>query len=153
MANLDKLDKKEVIKKIVKDSVASFASRFQARHEGEFENPNGTINMKIHNVFISTLDPNLQYYSALVRSFDSSIGNMLEDLAIKIAKLSYTVKREVKGSLSLKQTSQIAELLEKYKSREISPPKICHYQFLRTKQPMDNNSSTKRHKSDYYLNR
>lgn len=144
------LDKKEAIKSIVHASVESFAVGFQGRHEGELEDPEGTLNMKIHNVFIAVLGPEIQYYTALVRSLDSSLGNMLEKMAINIAKLTYEVKQSVAGPLSLKQTQDVAELLEKYKRREITPPTTENYQFLRTK-PTEQSLVTKRHDSDYYL--
>ncbi len=144
------LDKNEAIKSIVHASVESFAVGFQGRHEGELEDPEGTLNMKIHNVFIAVLGPEIQYYTALVRSLDSSLGNMLEKMAINIAKLTYEVKQNVEGPLSLKQTQDIAELLEKYKRREITPPTTEDYQFLRTK-PTEKSLVIKRHDSDYYL--
>jgi len=146
----DTLDKKEAIKSIVHASVESFAVGFQGRHEGELEDPEGTLNMKIHNVFIAVLGPEIQYYTALVRSLDSSLGNMLEKMAINIAKLSYEVRQNVEGPLSLKQTQDMAELLEKYKRREITPPSVDDYQFLRVK-PEEQSLVTKRHDSDYYL--
>ena len=59
-----KLDKKEVIKFIVRTAMESYATGFRARHEGEVNNPNGVINMKIHNVFIAALGKDIQYYSA-----------------------------------------------------------------------------------------
>lgn len=142
--------KKEAIKWLVATAVESYATGFQARHEGEVDNPEGTLNMKIHNVFIAALGPDIQYYSALVRSLDSSLGNMLEKLAIQIAKLSYDVKSEVSGPLGPEQTAQIADLLEKYKRREIAPPTVPQYQILRTK-PQDDGLAVKRHDSDYYL--
>jgi regulator of RNase E activity RraB len=144
------LDKEEAIKRLVHTAVESYATGFQARHEGELEDPEGTLNMKIHNVFIAVLGPEIQYYTALVRSLDSSLGNMLEKLAINIAKFSYEVKQSVEGPLSLKQTQDIAELLEKYKRREITPPSIDDYQFLR-KKPTEQQLTTKRHDSDYCL--
>jgi len=144
------LDKKEAIRSIVHASVESFAVGFQGRHEGELEDPEGTLNMKIHNVFIAVLGPEIQYYTALVRSLDSSLGNMLEKMAINIAKLSYEVRQNVEGPLSLKQTQDMAELLEKYKRREITPPSAEDYQFLRVK-PAKQSLVTKRHDSDYYL--
>lgn len=146
----DNLSKKEAIKRLVHTAVESYATGFQGRHEGELENPEGTLNMKIHNVFIAVLGPEIQYYTALVRSLDSSLGNMLEKLAINIAKFSYEVKQNVEGPLSVKQTQVIAELLEKYKRREISPPTTKDYQLLRTK-PTKQSLITKRHDSDYYL--
>lgn len=144
------LNKKEAIRSLVATAVESYATGFQARHEGQVDDPEGTLNMKIHNVFIAALGPDIQYYSALVRSLDSSLGNMLEKLAIGIAKFSYEVKREVSGPLGPEQTSKIADLLEKYKRREITPPTVEDYQVLRTK-PEDDGLSVKRHDSDYYL--
>lgn len=144
------LSKKEAIKSLVYTAVESYAEGFQARHEGEKDNPEGTINMKIHNVFIAVLGPELQFYTALVRSLDSSLGNMLEKLAINIAKFSYEVKKRVEGPLDIEQTRGIAELLEKYRRREIRPPTIEDYQFLRTKLKSQS-LQTKRHESDYYL--
>ena len=77
------------IRQIVRSSVEAYANGFEARHVAEVNNPNGTINMKIHNVFIAALGEEIQYYTALVRSLDSSLGNMLEKVAINIAKLFY----------------------------------------------------------------
>ena len=145
----NKLDKNEAIRSLVHTAVESYAEGFQARHEGEVENPEGTLNMKIHNVFIAALGPEIQYYTALVRSLDSSLGNMLEKLAVNIAEFSYEVKRRVEGPLSVSQTRGIAELLEKYKRRDLSPD-TDDYQFLRTK-PRERSLRTKRHDSDYYL--
>ena len=146
----DTLSKKEAIKGLVHTAVESYATGFQGRHEGELVDPEGTLNMKIHNVFIAVLGPEIQYYTALVRSLDSSLGNMLEKLAINIAKFSYEVKQNVEGPLSLKQTQDMAELLEKYKRREVRPPTTDDYQFLRTK-PTEQALVTKRHDSDYCL--
>lgn len=148
--NTTLLNKNEAIRSVVHMAVESYAVGFQARHDGEVDNPNGTLNMKIHNVFIAALGPEIQYYTALVRSLDSSLGNMLEKMAIEIAKFSYEVERRVEGPLSVEQTRGIAELLEKYKRREINPPTRADYQFLRVK-PTDNTLQTKRHESDYCL--
>lgn len=140
---------KRTIKTLVHTAVESFAQGFQARHEGEVDNPEGTINMKIHNVFIEALGKEIQYYTALVRSFDSSLGNMLEALAINVANLSFEVKRNVEGPLTVEQTRIIAELLEKYKRRELRPT-TKHYQPLRSITKKDK-APIKRHDSDYYL--
>ena len=71
------VDTEGSIRQIVRSSVEAYASGFEARHVGEIDNPNGTINMKIHNVFIAVLGEEIQYYTALVRSLDSSLGKML----------------------------------------------------------------------------
>lgn len=143
-------NQEESISAIVHASVESFAEGFKARHQGEVDDANGTLNKKIHNIFIAALGPEIQYYSALVRSLDSSLGNMLEKMAINIAKFSFQVEKKVEGILSVEQTRGIAELLEKYKRREITPPTVEDYKFLRTK-PMDRTLEKKRHESDYYL--
>ncbi|MFT4245232.1 MAG: TdeIII family type II restriction endonuclease [Micrococcaceae bacterium] len=144
-----KVDKELVIRQLVKSFVLSYSAGFSTRHINEADDPEGTINSKIHNVFIAALGPDIQYYSSLVRSLDSSLGNMLEKLAISIAELSYDVHREVVGPLSVEQTRFIAELLEKYKRRELTPS-VADYQWLRTTNKKDEDVN-KRHDSDYYL--
>jgi len=143
------IDKDEAIRAIVRASVSQFATGFQARHVGEYNNPDGTINMKIHNVFIAALGPEIQYYTALVRSFDSSLGNMLEKLAIEIARLNFAVHRKVEGPLSPEQTSFIGSLLESYKRRS-NFPDVADYEELRSIQPKTT-ADKKRHESDYFL--
>lgn len=147
------LDKKEAIKSIVRTAVESYATGFKARHEGEVDNPNGVINMKIHNVFIAALGSDIQYYSALVRSLDSSLGTMLEGMAINIAKLFYEVNKSVEGNLYPEQTSKIAEFLEGYKNtRNPLIPQLSHYEEIRKIKPSPNSKlKSKVHVSDYYL--
>jgi hypothetical protein len=147
------LDKKEAIQSIVRTAVEAYATGFRARHEGEVDNPNGVINMKIHNVFIAALGKDIQYYSALVRSLDSSLGNMLEGMAINIAKLFYEVNKSVEGELYPEQTSKIAEFLEAYKnSKNPLKPSIEHFKEIRSIKPNPNSKiQSKVHVSDYYL--
>ena len=146
---LNNADKERVIRVIVSNAVKSYANGFSTRHLAEVNNENGVINMKIHNVFIAALGAEIQYYSALARSLDSSLGNMLESMAISIAELNYTVSRHVEGILYKEQTEYIAELLEQYK-RGINrtKPKIEDYQGISLKR---GTAETKRHESDYYL--
>ena len=110
--------KEKAIRTIVASAVKSYANGFCTRHLAEVDNENGVINMKIHNVFIAALGPEIQYYSALARSLDSSLGNMIEGMAIDIAALNYEVKQHVEGVLYKEQTDFIAELLEQYKRHE-----------------------------------
>lgn len=146
---MPELSQKETIRALVHTAVEAYSQGFKARHEGEVNNPEGIINMKIHNVFIEALGKEIQYYTALVRSLDSSLGNMLESLAINIAKLNFMVHRNVEGPLYIQQTRIIAELLEQYKRHE-KRPRIVDYQVLRMKKE-NSNSLIKRHDSDYYL--
>ena len=129
-------------------AIESYAQGFETRHITEYDDPDGTINMKIHNVFIAALGPEIQYYTALVRSLDSSLGNMLEKLAVNIAELFYTVSKKVEGALYPEQTAFIAKLLEEYK-RHNKKPEINDYKELRKKNKEIVN--IKRHDSDYYL--
>lgn len=142
-------EKEKNIRAVVSSFVGAYAMGFSDRHLSEYDNENGTINMKIHNVFISALGPDIQYYSALARSLDSSLGNMLEKMAIKIASLHYQVQQHVEGEISKAQTSYIATILEEYKrnSRKPSVKDYTHISSLYS--PGDNIS--KRHESDYYL--
>jgi hypothetical protein len=139
------------IRQLVKANVESFAQTFCGRHVREFDDPDGTLNMKIHNIFISILGSEISYYSALSRSLDSSLGNMLETMAKSIAGLFYDVSNCVEGELLPAQTSKIAELLEAYKnSKNPKHPTIADYQLLRE---IENSpeGAIKRHESDYYL--
>jgi len=146
---MKKISTEEAIKHLVGTAVDAYAQGFQSRHEAEFDNPDGVINMKIHNVFIEALGKEIQYYTALVRSLDSSLGGMLEKLAINIAKLNFEVHKNVEGPLLPEQTQNIAEILEKYKRCTIRPT-IADYQILRKSSKFDK-TLTKRHDSDYYL--
>ncbi len=142
------IERKVAIQTLVAVAIENYAEGFRLRHEGEIDNPNGVINMKVHNVFIEALGEDIQYYAALVRSFDSSLGNMIERLAISIARLSFSVRQNVEGPLSSEQTRTIAELLEAYKSRD-KTPNVQDYQVLRTSTVVAH--ETRRHESDYYL--
>lgn len=67
-------EKERSIRSIVKTAVQVYAEAFSTRHILEKDDEDGVINMKIHNVFIAALGPEIQYYSALARSLDSSLG-------------------------------------------------------------------------------
>jgi hypothetical protein len=146
---MPQLSKETTISSLVRTAVETYATTFSERHIRELKDIEGTLNMKIHNVFIAALGDEIQYYTALVRSLDSSLGNMLETLAINIAKLFYEVERNVEGPLSPDQTKIIAEILESYKSR-VKKPEIKDYQVLRNAQQFKK-GNIKRHDSDYYL--
>lgn len=145
------VDTEQSIRQIVRSAVEAYANGFELRHVNEVDNPDGVINMKIHNVFIAVLGKEIQYYTSLVRSLDSSMGNMLEGMAINIAKLFYEVSKSVSGELYPEQTSKIAEFLEAYKNNSNSlKPNIEHYKDLKSLNTKTN-VTTKTHISDYYL--
>ena len=108
--------------------------------------------MKIHNVFIAALGADIQYYSALARSLDSSLGNMLEKMAINIASINFDVSQHIEGPIFQEQTDYIAELLERYKNTKginHKKPEISDYTGISLKKSKSHHS--KRHESDYYL--
>lgn len=149
---MDTVNKEKAIRAIVSSFVEAYASAFSDRHLSEVDDEDGTINMKIHNVFIAALGPEIQYYSALARSLDSSLGNMLEKMAIKIATLNYEVTQEVEGPIYQEQTDYIAELLECYKNTKGAnhrKPSTTDYRNIINKNKSA--SHNKMHVSDYYL--
>ena len=108
--------------------------------------------MKIHNVFIAALGADIQYYSALARSLDSSLGNMLEKMAINIASINFDVSQHIEGPIFQEQTDYIAELLERYKNTKginHKRPEISDYTGISLRKSTSRHS--KRHESDYYL--
>lgn len=142
-------EKEKAIRALVSCCIESYASGFSDRHISEVDDDEGTINMKIHNIFIASLGADIQYYSALARSLDSSLGNMLEKLAIKIATLNYEVCQHVEGEIYKSQTDYIAEVLEEYK-RHARTPSIDDYKNVLINKT-DSDIINKRHESDYYL--
>lgn len=143
-------EKEHIIRTIVKTAVIHYATGFSDRHISEFPMDDGTINMKIHNIFIAALGPDIQFYSALCRSLDSSLGNMLEKMAITIAEENYEVSQAVEGVLYQRQTDFIASLLAKYKNHEIRPPRTSDYKNAQIDLHQQQ-SQQRRHESDYYL--
>lgn len=156
MININ-VTKEQAIRQIVKSNVINFAQTFSERHISEVGNPNGTINMKIHNVFISALGPEIQYYTSLVRSLDSSLGNMLERMALSIAELKFDVTQNVEGYLYPEQYQIISALLEGYKnSKNPLKPELAHYDQIdkasavyRNDASLDVSAFHKTHVSDY----
>lgn len=90
----------------------------------------------------------------MCRSLDSSLGNMIEGMAVQIAELHYDVNKNVTGKIYKWQTDFIAELLENYKninSKSHKAPKISDYRNVITKHSPMGGAESKRHESDYYL--
>ena len=147
------IDNERAIRAVVRSYVEAYATGFSDRHLSEVDDPDGTINMKINNVFIAALGADIQYYSALARSLDSSLGNMLEKMAIQIATLHFDVSQHVEGIIYQEQTDYIAELLDAYKNTKgvnHRLPKVDDYKGIMLKKSPSSFHS-KRHESDYYL--
>lgn len=54
------IEKDKAIRSLVQTAVHAYATAFEARHVSEIDDPNGTINMKVHNVFIAVLGSDIQ---------------------------------------------------------------------------------------------
>jgi len=114
------------IEKIVCLHLSKFTENLKGRHKKQAKDPNGVINLKKQNVFMNNLPADFVYYSALVRSFDSSFGNMLERLALEIASTNYQVSQEVIGKIDARQLDHISDILNNY-NNHIFKPEISHY--------------------------
>lgn len=119
--------REKAIRTIVDQTIKSFAQGFELRHSSEVDDPEGTINMKKNNCFIEILGKEFIFYSAFVRSFDSSFGTVLESLGNSIAKFSYKTDRLIESFILPEQTNHISSLLDKYEDHIIKP-EISHYE-------------------------
>ena len=118
--------KRKAINEIIDSSIKSFADGFEVRHIKEVDDPNGVINSKKNNVFMAELGEEFMFYSAFVRSFDSSFGNVLENVGNAIAKLSYEVNGRIESYLLPQQTQHIDYLMTVYNDHV--PPKKEDYE-------------------------
>ena len=76
------------------------------------------IEKKNNNFLISNLGEEVIVYSALMRSLDSSLGNRIEQIALKVAVASgYKVSQGVSGNISSGTINVIATLLDAYKDK------------------------------------
>jgi len=121
-------DKEIQIREIVKRLIGEFVTNFEDRHNEQIHDVDGILNRKIRNRFISSLGEDIQFHAAMSRSFDSSLGYLIENIAREIAKISFDVKRMIKGPISSKQISTISEIINDYRS--LSKPSKDHYDRL-----------------------
>ena len=146
---MDKLQEKS-IRLIIDTAIKSFANGFELRHNAEVDDPNGTINSKKNNCFISVLGDEFIFYSAFVRSFDSSFGNLLESLGNQIAKFSYKTDRTIHSYILTEQTQHISNLLDKYEDHICTPAK-SHYENFFVLPPKNFASFTTQHICDNWF--
>lgn len=147
------MDSKEKrIRKIVKDSMKDFTTTFHDKHAHDTDNPKGIVNRKSNNEFIATLGAEIMFYSALSRSLDSSLGCMIEEMARKIASITFDVERNIEGPLSSNQIDLISKHLENYKnsSNQIKP-NIQDYEDLKNIPIENGDTTTEKFIADYHL--
>ncbi len=106
--------------------------------------------MKKNNCFVAELGEEFMFYSAFVRSFDSSFGNVLEKMGNKIAELSYKVNGEIDSYILPDQTQRIASVLDNYTNR-ITTPSVNHYSSYESIYPKNILSFKRKHATDNYF--
>jgi hypothetical protein len=143
-------NKKKAIQSVVDTAISSFAEGLISRYNDEVDDINGVINMKKNNCFIAELGEEFMFYSAFVRSFDSSFGNVLEKMGNNIAKLSYEVRGNINSFILPEQTQRIANILENY-FQHVVTPETAHYDSFTTIIPKDITSFKSTHVTDHYF--
>lgn len=142
--------KKRGIKQVVDSSIKSFVDGLDFRYTTELNDPDGVINSKKNNIFIAELGEEFMFYSAFVRSFDSSFGKVLENMGNSIAKLSYDVRGRIDSYLLTQQSQHIDYLLSEYETNH-TKPKIEDYATFTCMHPKDVTSFIKSHETDNYF--
>ena len=138
------IQKEKAIRIIVSQTIKSFASGFEARHEAEVDDPEGSINMKKNNCFINVLGNEFIFYSAFVRSFDSSFGTVLESLGNAIAKFSYETNHTIRSYMLPEQTQHISSILDMriiFQNQVLNIMRISMYYNLVIKQVLKHNTN------------
>ena len=143
------LSKKRAICEIIDASIINFVTGLESRYEVEATDPEGVINSKKHNCFIAELGEEFMFYSAFVRSFDSSFGKVLENMGNSIAKLSYIVNGSIDSFLLPEQKQHIANLMSSYEQH--IKPEISHYEHHNFIIPNNIDSFKMTHATDNYF--
>ena len=144
------IQKKKSVQIIVDTAVNAFAEGLISRYSDEVDDLYGVINMKKNNCFIAELGEEFMFYSAFVRSFDSSFGNVLEKMGNNIAKLSYDVRGDIKSFILPDQTQRIASVLDSYVNH-VAVPSVLHYANYTSIYPRDITSYKRNHVTDNYF--
>lgn len=144
------VQKQKSIEIVIDTAVTAFSEGLISRYSEEVDDINGVINMKKHNCFISELGQEFMFYSAFVRSFDSSFGNVLEKIGNNIAKLSYEVKGNINSFILPDQINRISSILDSYLDH-ITIPEISHYSSYYSIYPKNITSYKRTHVTDNYF--
>lgn len=140
---------KIAVQAIVDSTICSFAEGLKSRYIDEVDDPRGVINQKKNNCFIAELGTEFMFYSAFVRSFDSSFGNVLEKMGNNIAKLFYKVNNEIKSFILPEQTQHISNIIASYDRH--TTPETWHYDTQNFIIPRDTTSFQQTHQTDNYF--
>lgn len=142
--------KKKAIQELIDTNIKSFVNGLDLKYTAEVNNPNGVINSKKNNVFVAELGEEFMFYSAFVRSFDSSFGKVLENMGKAIAKLSFDVRGRIDSYLLTQQSQHIDYLLSEYDTNH-TKPRIEDYTTFTCVHPKDLTSFAKKHETDNYF--
>lgn len=142
-------EKRTAVQAIVDSTICSFAEGLKTRYIDEVTDPKGVINQKRNNCFIAELGAEFMFYSAFVRSFDSSFGNILEKMGNNIAKLFYTVNDEIKSFILPEQIQHISNIIASYDKH--TKPEVWHYDTQNFIIPRDITSFQQTHQTDNYF--
>ena len=142
-------NKKNAIQNIINREIKQFADTYEIRFTSEIDNPEGVINSKKNNCFVAELGKEFMFYSAFVRSFDSSFGKVLEKIGNEIAKLSYDVRGNIKSFLLPQQSQHIDYIILEYEKH--TKPKVSDYCDFTCMIPTDTRSFEKSHVTDHYF--
>jgi hypothetical protein len=143
-------EKETIIREIVDTHIRQFAGVLETRYSLEVTDPLGVINSKKNNAFMSQLGEEFMFYSAFVRSFDSSFGKVLENMGNAIAKISYTVRGRIESYLLPQQTQHIDYLMTAYEKRD-AKPKVEDYLNFNCLVPSNITSFITAHETDNYF--
>ncbi|MDO5346771.1 MAG: TdeIII family type II restriction endonuclease [Lachnospiraceae bacterium] len=141
--------KKAAVRRIVDREIKRFADSFERRYSREVDDPEGVINSKKNNCFAAPLGEDFMFYSAFVRSFDSSFGKILEKIGNEVAKLSYDVRGNIESFLLPQQTQHMDYIILEYERHR--KPRIADYDNFTCMIPGDVRSFHKSHVTDHYF--
>ncbi len=141
--------KKKAIQHIVDREIRKFVNKYKRRFTDEVDIPDGVINSKKNNCFVAELGKEFMFYSAFVRSFDSSFGKVLEKIGNEVAKLSYDVRGNINSFLLPQQSQHIDYIILEYEKHR--KPQISDYSDFTCMIPDDTRSFEKSHVTDHYF--
>ncbi len=144
------IQKQKAIEVVIDTAIDAFAEGLISRYSDEVYDVNGVINMKKNNCFMAELGEEFMFYSAFVRSFDSSFGNVLEKIGNNIAKLSYDVKNNINSFILPDQINRISSVLDSYVDH-VAIPDVNHYSTYSSIYPKDITSYKRTHITDNYF--
>lgn len=146
-----KKNKEQKIRIIVDNRIKEFAENLEKRYIKELNVPTGVINSKKNNVFIKPLGDEFIFNSAFCRSFDSSFGNVLEDIANDVANVSFEVITDNISSYLLPQQTQHIDYIMSDYEKHAKIPEISDYSNFDAFIPKNVSSYTKSHVTDNHF--